>query len=301
MATWKTVPLTEVITGSNADLTIASGTQLGQPQEPDTWSAATVPPVFDGEQPGVWSVQLNVPSATTPEGCIFEIGGNIRGVYLGFDGNGDLIWRFHNGVNRRIVVDSSLIPRDQTITITAEILHVGGFYVSSNPSLFPDRPLDRGRVWVNLNHRGICNATSVLNSKFSQDVGGQVNGFWNGVVGNRIPFIEAGNHDQDVTTSGVTFVSGLRYYHNAIVENPAKFIGTVNVLQEEAFNRRALWLDAQDSRVSWTSTRDLRIDYANSTFITQVVWDHNRISDVKFEDHETHQVTWLNSKTLREL
>ena len=301
MPTWREIPLSEAITGSNADLTIASGTQLGQPQEPDTWSAATSPPVFDGEQPGVWSVQLNVPSATTPEGCIFEIGGNIRGVYLGFDGNGDLIWRFHNGTNRRIVIDSSLIPRDQTITITAEILHIGGFYVSSNPSLFPDRPLDRGRVWVNLNHRGICNATSVLNTKFSQDVGGKVNGFWNGVVGNRIPFIETGNHDQDVTTSGVTFVTGLRYYHNAIVRQPATDFKTLLVLQEESSNRRTLALDDKQSRVAWTNTGSLRVDYANSTFKTQVVWEHGLISDVKFEDAETHQVTWINSKTLREL
>jgi len=301
MATWKTIPLSEAINGTNADVSIASGTQLGAVITPPDWSPSLSPPQFDGEQPAVFSVKLNVPSAGTAEGCIFECGGNTRGAYLGFDGNGDLIWRFDNAIGRRVVVDSSLIPKDQTITILAEILHIGGNYVSANPELFPDRPLDRARVWVNLNVRGVAQHTQLNSSVWAQFVGGKVNGTFNGVVGNSGPFIETGNHDQDVTTSGVTFISDLKYYRNAIIENPAKDLKTVLVLQEESFNRRTLALDKQDSRVAWTNSRELRIDYANSTFTTQVVWDHNRITDVKFEDAETHQVTWLNSKTLREL
>jgi len=296
--TWKNVPLAEATAGTNADMTIASGTQINRVVAPDEWLPTLSPPQFDGEQPGIFSVQLNVPSAGTAEGCIFECGGNIRGAYLGFDGNGDLIWRFDNAVGRRVVVDSSLVPKDQTITIIAELLHVGGNYVSSNPSLFPNRPLDQAKIWVNQTVRGVASNQNPNNGRWAQAVGGKVNGFWNGVVGNS-GITETGNHDQDVTTSGVTFVSGLRYYHNAVVEQPAKDFQTVNVLQEMDFDRRVSWLPETDTRVVQVHSRNLRIDYENSTFHTQVVWDHNRIADVKYEDHEDHQVTQTNSRTLQ--
>jgi len=299
MATWKTVPLVQATAGTNADMTMAAGDTINQPVLVDDWSPSLSPVQFDGEQPAVFSVQLNVPSVITPEGCIFEVGGNTRGAMLFFDGNGDLIFRYHNATGRRVVIDNSLIPTDQTITIIAEILHVGGNTVSTEPERFPDQPLDRCKVWVNQNLRGYAQASSRSTLIWSQFSGGLVDGTNVAHVGKSGAFAEVGNFDQAVSTSGVTWVSGLRYYRNAIIEQPARSFRTLNVLQEASFNRRTLALDSQDSRVAWINNKNLRIDYANSTFTTQVVQDHNRISDVKFEDVDTHQVTWLNHKEVK--
>lgn len=296
MPSWKTISLAEALSGDNADNVLASGDTMNRVVGPDDWSQSALPVQFDGGQPAVFSVQLNVPSATTPEGCIFECGNNIRGAYLGFDGNGDLIWRYHNGVGRRVVVDTALVPRDQTITVVAELLHVGGDG-TDNRLLFPDRPLGRARLRIDLNVRGVANAISPIDVRWAGGAGGKVNGYSNGIVGNR-GILEDGNHDQEVTLSGVTFVSGLSYYRNAEVESPAKDFKTVNVLQEADFERRVSWIAEENSRVSWINSRPIRVDYANSTYHTQVVWDHNRIADIKYEDHDDHQVTQTNSRTL---
>lgn len=297
-ASWKTITLADATNGSQADWEVASGGSLGM-TVPSSWTTPSTPEKADNQQPATFSVQINVPSATDPEGSIFEIGGNPRGPYLGFDGSHDLIWRFSTGgTGRRVVVPLANIPRDQTITIIAQ-LNFLGINASSFLSETPVRVPLQARVWVNLKgyssgflsadqHEGLTNWSNIST--------GKVNGKSGAIVRR-----ESGNYDQAVTISGVTFVTGLRYWHNTIVEQPAKDIAIRQVLQESSKDRRSYQLDMKDFRVTWINSQNLRIDYANSTFKTQVVWDHNRISDVKYEDHEVHQVTQLNSRTLRSL
>ena len=61
---------------------------------------------------------INVGSAGTLLGCIWEMGGSGRGSYLGFDGTGDLIFRGGDDTNvndrARLVVANASIPTDQT-------------------------------------------------------------------------------------------------------------------------------------------------------------------------------------------
>lgn len=297
MPSWKTISLAEALSGNNADNVLASGDTMLRVVGPDDWSQSALPVQFDGGQPAVFSVQLNVPSATTPEGCIFECGNRIRGAYLGFDGDGDLIWRWHNGQgNRRVVVDTAQVPRDQTITVVAELLYIGGFG-TDDPVLFPEKPFGRTRLRIDLNVKAVGQLTGFIGNRWAGGHGGQVNGADFVHVGDRGQ-TESGNFDQEVTLSGVTFVSGLRYYRNAEVESHAKDFKTVNVLQESDFERRVSWIAEENSRVSWINSRPIRVDYANSTYHTQVVWDHNRIADIKYEDHDDHQVTQTNSRTL---
>tara|TARA_R110000824_G_scaffold86938_5_gene214709 strand:- start:5999 stop:6997 length:999 start_codon:yes stop_codon:yes gene_type:complete len=318
MATWKQVPLAEATDGTNADMVMAPADTIDPVVLLDNWVSTLLPVQFDGEQPAVFSVQLNIPAAITPEGCVFECGGNIRGVMLCFDGNGDLVFRFHDSrEGRRVVIANSLLPRDETVTIVAEVTHLGGATVVADESRFPSRPLDRTRVWVNQTLRGYAEGERSTDSVWAQFVGGKVDGTGIFHVGDKFPNKEVGNYDQDLSTSGVIWVSDLRYYRNAIVETPAKNIDTINVIQENHTIRSSVATYEGSRRVPWLNTGKARIDWSESALIDQVAWDHNRITDIKFEDDEEGQVvydhnressvlqaeeetvsaTWLNSKT----
>lgn len=316
MASWKTIPLGEAAAGTNADWEVASGGSLGMTQ-PDLWATPSTPEKADNQQPAIFSVQINVPSATDPEGSIFEIGGNPRGPYLGFDGSHNLIWRFSTGgTGRRVSVPLTAIPRDQTITIVAHLNFLG----VNAPNFLSETPVRvplQARVWVNergysAGYLDVDSAAALTN--WSNTSAGLVNGKSGQIVSG-----ESGNYDQAVTISGVTFVTGLRYYHNAIVEQPAENFDTINVIQTNDATRHAAWLNTGSRRVPWLSTGTLPIIWSSSEVLAKerVAWDHNRIADVKFEDdeeaqvvydhnrestvrqadEETAPVTWTNSKT----
>lgn len=293
MPSWKEIPLKQVSAGTGADMTGAPGDTINAVVLLDDWVPTFNPIRFDGEQPAVFSVQINIPAAITPEGCIFECGGNIRGAMLCFDGNGDLIWRFHNGAfGRRSVVANALIPRDETVTIVAEIFHLGGNTISHNKKDYPDFPdIHRQRVWVNHNLRGY-GETARTEGVWAQFVSGAIDGTGLAHVGDRLPVKETGNFDQSVSTSGVIWVSDLRYYRNAIVEQPATNIETINVTQENEQTARG----AQDypglNRVPWDHFDRVRIDENTFASTEQVVFDHNRIADVVFEDEDESQVVF---------
>lgn len=320
MATWRKVPLAEATAGTNADMVMAPADTIDAVVLLDNWLPTFLPVRFDGEQPAVFSVQLNIPAAITPEGCVFECGGNVRGAMLCFDGNGDLIFRFHSAAEgRRVVIPNSLIPRDETVTIIAEIMHLGGHTLNVDPSRFPTRPRWRTRVWVNRLPLGYAEGAVPPDvvGLWAQLVGGKVDGTGGAHVGKRGVFQEVGNFDQVLSTSGVIWVSDLRYYRNAVIETPAKNIDTINVIQENHTIRSSVATYEGSRRVPWLNTGRARIDWSESALIDQVAWDHNRITDIKFEDDEEGQVvydhnrkssvlqaeeetvsaTWLNSKT----
>lgn len=208
--------------GADADQSTAAGTNVSSALGTE-WAASASSPEFDRGASGVWAVTINVPSGIDPLGCIFEMGGDVKGCYLGFDSSGDLIWRAGNkvGVNRyaRVVVSNSDIPTDTDFTILCDVRNDGS-------------ASGRVRIWIDDTLKATDETNDggpFLDSTWAGSWDGKVDGINDQVVGG-----ESGDYDQAVTTSGVTFESELRYWHDVVVDAPL-VVSTDNLVLQEGF------------------------------------------------------------------
>jgi hypothetical protein len=263
MASWNVITFMNAQNGTTADWEVASGSNFGAVGAL-TWSASNVPPHIDRHQPGVFSIKINVPSVGTPEGCVWEVGGNPRGGYLVFNATGDLVWRVGTGAlaGQKVTVPYADIPKDQTITIVTQTNFLsslaGTVFVPAENII---REPEIARIWVNFRpYLSIADPQPGAGEKVNwANGGGASSGQVNGQSG-RISTGETGNYGQEVTISGVTFVTGLRYWRNTVVEQPARNIDTVNVIQENVATRNVAWVYKRESRVPWLLTGSARVD-----------------------------------------
>ena len=225
--TWSSLSSNEAVAfltnGRSADQTTAKDTIVNAAYG-GGWVASASSPEFDRHASGVWRVTLNVSSSSTPVGCIWEMGNAFRAAYLGFDGNGDLIFRAGDGggtsanVNMaRVVISNSSIPTDTDFEILCEIRNDG---VNSG----------RVRVWLDntLTATGETSDASTFSDQiWSANRDGKVNGFYESIA-----LGETGSYSQTVTTSGVTFVTGVEYWHDTLVANPFEISGGDLILSE---------------------------------------------------------------------
>ena len=160
----------------------------------------------------VFKCTLKIPSAIVPEGLIFEVGDSTTGAYVGFNGDGDLIFR---------AGDASSTPPDPTTSARIVIPYA---------SLAKDQDLDilwdyrispgRIRVWINNQYvaeQGTSAGADLLGSVWASTGGGGY-GTLNGttVVG------ETGSFSQDVQDSGVILKSTLQYWRDTDIFTPTQ-------------------------------------------------------------------------------
>jgi len=209
--------------GADADQSTASGTTINAAIGTG-WEASASAPEFDRGTSGVWAVTINVSSVTDPLGCIFEMGNTTKGCYLGFDSSHNLIWRAGYGTDAsanvnmaRAVVLNAEIPTDTDFTILCDVRNDGS-------------ASGRVRIWIDDTLKGTAetsDGSAFSDTEWSADADGKVNGIYELAVAG-----EAGDYTQTVTTSGVTFESELRYWHDTLVKAPLVVLADDLVLSE---------------------------------------------------------------------
>jgi hypothetical protein len=281
--------LAQAAEASTAHITVAQGGTLGACTIESNYNPAASPPRFSGSVSAVFSIQITIPSAVNPEGIIFETGSAVSHIYLGFDGNYDLIFKAWAGRfptnSERVVYDGSLLPRDQTITITGEVRH---FRLEANPAV------SGVRLWVDHTFAGqgqLASGVANQGAWASVSVGGMVDGSTGGVLQG-----EAGNFTDPVSASGVVYDTGLRYWHDTLVGTLKLDRETVLVIQTDEADLRTLALDAETSKVWQLFSRQVRIDWTESEIYRQVVFDHNRIFDVTMLNSGNARIDWTDSE-----
>jgi predicted phage tail protein len=187
--------------------------------EPDDLIDATVSWAPSGikrmarKQSGTFRVTLSVDSSGgTPVGSIWEMGNAGRGAYLGFDGNGDLIFRAGDDTNvndrARLVVDNADIPLDREFTILCDI-RVG---VST--------PL-RVRLWIDGKPAGVGGTAEIgvdqtNNGSAPDSWANNADGRYRGSNGDIVAG-ETGAYSQNPEISSVTLESDLDYWADTLV------------------------------------------------------------------------------------
>ena len=286
-----TVTLSETMGGSTAHVTVAQGEVIGAVTTESNYNPELpAPPRFGGQVPAVFSIQITIPTGVSPEGILFETGVRIRNLYMGFDGNNDLIfkaWGSGKGATHnpeRIVYDGSLIPRNTTVTLTGEIL---------SQMNEPNPPPSRVRLWIDHEFVGVGQRATAR--------GGVWAGFSEGGVDSRaVGFTgEVGNFNNPASNSGVVFDSDLRYWHDTLVGTVKNNLETVIVVQTDSGTRKTLALDTKPEKIWQVFEGRLRIEWSQSEFYRQVVWDHNRVFDVTMLNTRSAQVVQDENRVLR--
>lgn len=286
-----TVTLSETIGGSTAHVTVAQGEVIGEVAAESNYNPELpAPPQFGGQVPAVFSIQITIPTGVSPEGILFETGIKTRNLYMGFDGNNDLIfkaWGTANGATgnpERIVYDGSLIARDTTVTLTGEVLSLMNE---------PNPPPSRVRLWIDHEFVGVGQRSTARGVVWA--------GFGEGGVDSSAPLFngEAGNFNNPASDSGVVFDSDLRYWHDTLVGTVKLDRETVIVVQTDSGTHKTLTLDTKPEKVWQVFDGRLRIDWSQSEFYRQVVWDHNRVFDVTTLNTRSAQVVQDENRVLR--
>ena len=174
------------------------------------WSPSTNS--IDRNNHAVFHARIKVPSSVVPVGCLMEAGKDLgSGMYVGFDGSGDLIYRAGDGAaspdvndSARIVVAYADIPKDRGIDIVWDV-KVNN---ASRAGLI--------RLWINnqfIAEKSTADGTDFLSNEFA----GSNDGAYGKVsVGGTVAG-ESGNFSNDLEDCGITIESDLSYWRNGLV------------------------------------------------------------------------------------
>lgn len=222
------------------------------------------------KQHGTFRVSLTVSSTGTPTGCIWEMGSAARGGYLGFDGNGDLIFRGGDDTDvndrARLVVANASIPTDQSFTILCDI------------QCNAVDPL-RVRLWIDGQKMGEDQTDDAsAPDSWSSSSDGQYKGNDGTIVSG-----ETGAYGQDPEISNVTLDSDLEYWANTLVDECLEVTGS-----DELALKADCTFGAYRYLLDLTSEQFVRLWYeATAVFlaVSEVEindWDAVEINDVDF-------------------
>lgn len=159
----------------------------------------------------VFKCTIRIPSAIVPEGLIFEAGDNVTGAYVGFDEDGNLIFRAGDAAaspnlddSARIEIPYATLAKDQDLDILWD------YRISPG----------RIRVWINNQYvaeQGTSTGGDFLGSAWASTGGG---GY--GTLNGTTVLGEAGSYTQDIQDSGVLLKSTLSYYRDQDVFTPVQ-------------------------------------------------------------------------------
>lgn len=207
---------TVVEPSGTADETISSGTQVSSVT---TYVTGQSPPQIDRNANGTFRVTLKVPTATNPEGCVFDLGGTTKGMYVGFNGSYDLVLRCGYGGSDyasngnsicRMVISNASIPSNVDFDLMWDIR------VGSEGALM--------KCWIDdvlVGSDATDDSSDFSSSAWSDNDEGKFNGVYDDNVQG-----ETGSYTQAVTASGVLIQSSLEYWHNTLVNDSLEVTGS---------------------------------------------------------------------------
>lgn len=195
---------------ASADETITSGDDVNSAF---TYSSGGTPQNIGRSQNAVFKTTIKIPTATNPEGCIFEMGNVTRGGYCGFNGSYDLIVRCGDGASSpdandvaRVEIPNASLPQNVDFDLMWE---------------FQVEPIGSVRVWVNniLYAEDQTDNDAALGGSqtWATTADGRYNGSFDGIVQG-----ESGSYTAAVTSSGVLLQSGLSYWSDTTVTETIK-------------------------------------------------------------------------------
>lgn len=201
---------------ATADESIASSTNVSSVT---TYFTGQTPPQIDRNNNATFRVTLKVPTGVNPVGSIFEMGGTTKGVYVGFDGNYDLVlrcgyggssWASNPNAICRMVIPNASIPSNVDFDLMWDIR------VGSEGALM--------KCWIDdvlMDSDATDDGSDFTSSAWTDNDEGRFNGIYDDSVQG-----EAGSYTQAVTTSGVLIQSNLEYWHNTLVDDPLEITGS---------------------------------------------------------------------------
>jgi predicted phage tail protein len=166
----------------------------------------------ESDADAVFKCTIHIPSAIVPEGLIFEVGDSTTGAYVGFDSNGDLIFRAGDAsatppaaaTSARIVIPYASLAKDQDLDILW------------------DYRISPGRIRVWINNQYIAEQCTSAGADLLGSVWASTGGGGYGTLNGTTVVGEAGSFTQDIQDSGVILKSTLQYWRDTDVFTPTQ-------------------------------------------------------------------------------
>jgi predicted phage tail protein len=166
----------------------------------------------ESDADAVFKCTLKIPSAIVPEGLIFEVGDSTTGAYVGFNGDGDLVFRAGDAsatppaaaTSARIVIPYATLSKDQDLDILW------------------DYRISPGRIRVWINNQYVAEECTSAGADLLGSVWASTGGGGYGTLNGTTVVGESGNFSQDVQDSGVILKSTLEYWRDTDVFTPTQ-------------------------------------------------------------------------------
>ena len=160
----------------------------------------------------VFKCTLKIPSAIVPEGLIFEVGDSTTGTYVGFNGDGDLVFR---------AGDASATPPDPT-TSARIVIPYASLAKDQELDILWDYRISPGRIRVWINNQYVAEECTSAGADLLGSVWASTGGGGYGTLNGTTVVGESGNFSQDVQDSGVILKSTLEYWRDTDVFTPTQ-------------------------------------------------------------------------------
>jgi len=166
----------------------------------------------ESDADAVFKCTIKIPSAIVPEGLIFEVGDSTTGAYVGFNGDGDLVFRAGDAsatppaaaTSARIVIPYASLAKDQELDILW------------------DYRISPGRIRVWINNQYVAEQCTSAGADLLGSVWASTGGGGYGTLNGTTVVGESGNFSQDVQDSGVILKSTLEYWRDTDVFTPTQ-------------------------------------------------------------------------------
>ena len=166
----------------------------------------------ESDADAVFKCTLKIPSAIVPEGVIFEVGDSTTGAYVGFNSDGDLIFRAGDAsatppaatTSARIVIPYASLAKDQDLDILW------------------DYRISPGRIRVWINNQYVAEQCTSAGADLLGSVWASTGGGGYGTLSGTTVVGESGNFTQNVQDSGVLLKSTLQYWRDTDVFTPCQ-------------------------------------------------------------------------------
>jgi predicted phage tail protein len=166
----------------------------------------------ESDADAVFKCTIKIPSAIVPEGLIFEVGDSTTGAYVGFNGDGDLVFRAGDAsatppaaaTSARIVIPYASLAKDQDLDILW------------------DYRISPGRIRVWINNQYVAEQCTSAGADLLGSVWASTGGGGYGTLNGTTVVGESGSFSQDVQDSGVILKSTLEYWQDTDVFTPTQ-------------------------------------------------------------------------------